>query len=67
MLMKRIDIGYLENILKELKAYNQDRLSISDVSVYLKMSVKEIKNNMEILKKNFDVSEGKRVYLGLRG
>ena len=63
----RLDIEYVENVLRELKVYNKDKLSISDLSVYLKMSVKELKAEMSVLKKNFNVSEGKRVYVGLRG
>lgn len=61
--MKRIDVGYLETILKELKS----RISIFDVGLYLKMPVKEVRNQINCLKANFEVSEGQRVYVGLRG
>lgn len=53
--MKKIDVDVLRNILKQLKAFNKDKISLSDVGFYLKVNSKDVKSQMSLIEKNFTV------------
>jgi len=61
-----IDIEVIENILKQLKEQGQDKISISDLSIY--SHNQQLKQHIPILSRYFNVSKsGRAVYVSLKG
>ena len=65
--MKNIDVEVLRNILTQLKAYNQNKMPLSDLNTYMKVNSRDVKSQMSLLRNNFQVqTEGRRTYISLR-
>ena len=65
--MKNIDVEVLRNILTQLKAYNQNKMPLSDLNTYMKVNSRDVKSQMSLLRNNFQIkTEGRRTYISLR-
>ena len=65
--MKNIDVEVLKNILNQLKAFNQNKMPLSDLNTYMKINSRDVKAQMGLLETNFQVkTEGRRTYISLK-
>jgi len=63
-----IDIEVVRNILEQLKAFGQERVSLSDIAMYSHYNYQEAKQSISILSRYFNVSKsGRAVYISLKG
>jgi len=63
-----IDVEVIKNILKQLSAEGQKRVSLSDIAMYSHCNYQEAKQSISILSRYFNVSKsGRAVYVSLKG
>lgn len=62
-----IDVEVIRNILEQLKAMGQERVSLSDLATYTHVNYQQVKRDMAILNNYFNVSKsGRTVYISLK-
>ena len=63
-----IDIEVVRNILEQLKAFGQERVSLSDLAVYSHYNYQQVKQDLAVLNRYFNVSKsGRSIYISLKG
>jgi len=62
-----IDVEVVRNILEQLKAFGQERVSLSDLAVYSHCNYQQIKQSITVLGKYFNVQRvGRVMYVSLK-
>jgi len=62
-----IDVEQIKNILEQLKAIGQKRISLSDLAFYTHIPYQQLKNQLAILNNYFLVEKsGRAVYISLK-
>ena len=62
-----IDVEQIKNILEQLKAIGQKRISLSDLAFYTHLQYNLLKQQLPVLDKYFNVSKsGRAIYISLK-
>ena len=62
-----MQIEEIRNVLKQLKAIGRERVSLSDLAVYIHTTNKALKQNLVVLKNYFKVEKTNRaIYISLK-
>jgi len=62
-----IDVETIYNILKQLEAVGQNKISLSDLAAYTHVQYNLLKQQLQVLDKYFNISRsGRAIYISLK-
>jgi len=62
-----LDLEVIRNILKQLEAVGQKKISLSDLAIYSHCNYQQIKKDLAIISKCFNVQQkGRSIYISLK-